>query len=176
MVFLLFTGAQSRILLSVLITSVILILCIMLFFLFLRCQNKQIVRHSRVAERESKNTTPELPLYLEKYQFPEDQIKLGSRIGVGTFGFVFKGQALGIVPDESKTDVSVKMVKGMNNNGVRLYECDEEVGFNRIFQIILEFHLDAFSIEIKSTGIRTENIDANRTSCEFGQFAWHRNG
>lgn len=114
-------------------TSVILILCIMLFFLFLRCQNKQILHHKRVAELERKSTTPELPLYLEKYQFPEDQIKLGSRIGVGTFGFMFKGHALGIAPDESKTDVSVKIVKGMNNNGVRLYECDEEVCSNRIF-------------------------------------------
>lgn len=110
-----------------------LILCIMLFFLFLRCQNKQIQRHKRVADLERKSTTPELPLYLEKYQFPEDQIKLGSRIGVSSFGFVFKGHALGIVPDESKTDVSVKMVKGMNNNGVRLYECDEEVSSNFYF-------------------------------------------
>lgn len=128
--FLFFVGAQTRILLTIFIILLLSILFIMLFCLYLRYRNKQMRLHQRAAELERKSTTPTLPLYLEKYQFSKDQLKIGSRIGVGTFGFMFKGQALGIVSNESKTDIGVKMVKGMNNNGVRLYECDEEVRFN----------------------------------------------
>lgn len=84
-----------------------------------------MVRHQKDAE--TKSTEPDLLLYLEKYQFPGDQLKIGSRIGVGAFGFMFKGRAQNIVTNKSEADVCVKMVKGMNNNGVRLYECDDEV-------------------------------------------------
>lgn len=45
----------------------------------------------------------------------------------------------------------------------------------RIF-IFIEFYFNAFFIEIKSTWSRTKNIDADRTPCKLGQFAWHRNG
>lgn len=102
-------------------------LFIMLFCLYLRCQNKQMSYHQRAADLERRSKTLDLSLYLEKFKFPQEQLKLGQRIGVGSFGFVFKGRAQGIVANESETDVTVKMVKGMTNNGVRLYECDNEV-------------------------------------------------
>jgi len=115
-------GQQSRHLLAILIISVVSMLFIMLFCLYLRCQNKQMTYHKRAADLERRSKTLDLSLYLEKFKFPQEQLKIGQRIGVGSFGFVFKGRAQGIVVDESETDVTVKMVKGITNNGVRLYE------------------------------------------------------
>lgn len=82
----------------------------------------------KTADPEKK--IPDLTLYLEKYQFKNNQLKLGSEISVGSFGFICKGYAIGIVPDGSETEVCVEMVRKMSNDGVRLYDCDDEVRFN----------------------------------------------
>ena len=57
--------------------------------------------------------------YDRKYEFPREKLKLGKQLGGGAFGVVFEGIADGILPNERKTKVAVKMVKRMSNDEVR---------------------------------------------------------
>lgn len=147
----------------------------MLFCLYLRCRNKRLAYHQRV-DHERKSTMPDLPFYLAKYKFPQDQLKFGPRIGVGAFGFTFKGRAQGIALNESETDVNIKMVKGMTSNGVRLYECDHEVSFDvGVLTVLVEIisFVNFCFIEIERARIGIKGDDAIGTPFKFGQFAWN---
>lgn len=46
-----------------------------------------------------------------KYEFPRHKIELGEQLGCGEFGVVFKGTATGILSNEEKTTVAIKMIK-----------------------------------------------------------------
>ncbi|PNF17746.1 hypothetical protein B7P43_G06913 [Cryptotermes secundus] len=62
---------------------------------------------------------PELPLdeqadllpYDQTWEFSREKLVLGKQLGVGAFGVVMKAEAYGIVDNEEKTTVAVKMVK-----------------------------------------------------------------
>lgn len=70
---------------------------------------------------------PDVPLgqqadllpYDSKYEFPKEQVKLGSTLGSGEYGVVLKAIAQRILPNEEKSTVAVKMIKR---------SCDNEVG------------------------------------------------
>lgn len=49
---------------------------------------------------------------LEKYIFPQNQVKLSTQIGKSVFGLVHKGYAHRILPHETVTLVAIKVVKG----------------------------------------------------------------
>lgn len=51
---------------------------------------------------------------LEKYMFPQNQVKLSTQIGKSIFGTVYKGYASKILPHETVTMVAIKVVKGSN--------------------------------------------------------------
>lgn len=73
-----------------------------------------------------KAINPDLPLvdqvellpYDKKYEFPEDQLKLGVHLGSGAYGVVLKAIAKNIVPGETETTVAIKMAKDASNNQV----------------------------------------------------------
>ncbi|CAL1527375.1 unnamed protein product [Lymnaea stagnalis] len=49
--------------------------------------------------------------YDSKWEFPRERLKLGSRLGEGAFGLVVKGEAMGLLNNNSPTTVAVKMLK-----------------------------------------------------------------
>ncbi|XP_063823350.1 vascular endothelial growth factor receptor 1 isoform X2 [Ostrinia nubilalis] len=58
----------------------------------------------------------ELLPYDEKFEFPPEKLKLGTQLGAGAFGVVYKAEARGIVNAEETTLVAVKMVKKTADN------------------------------------------------------------
>lgn len=56
--------------------------------------------------------------YDKRYEFPRKKLKLGKQLGGGAYGVVYEGTAYGILPNEEKTKVAVKMVKQMSNDEV----------------------------------------------------------
>lgn len=49
--------------------------------------------------------------YNMKYEFDRNKIEIGEQIGEGAFGMVLKGTAHGILENEERTKVAIKMVK-----------------------------------------------------------------
>ncbi|KAJ9600280.1 hypothetical protein L9F63_009456, partial [Diploptera punctata] len=79
------------------------------------------------------NINPELPVdeqaellpYDKSWEFPVEKLKLGKMLGAGAFGVVMKAEAYGILEDEEKTTVAVKMEpppKRLNKKFVVLVE------------------------------------------------------
>ncbi|XP_017787251.1 PREDICTED: vascular endothelial growth factor receptor 1 isoform X2 [Nicrophorus vespilloides] len=102
----------------------LLIVCIA--FLIIKCRKEKKLRDElRKAGLENfeegmmENINSELDLgeqaellpYDRKWEFPREKIKLGKQLGSGAFGVVMKAEAEGIVENEDKSTVAVKMVK-----------------------------------------------------------------
>ncbi|XP_055918688.1 vascular endothelial growth factor receptor 1-like [Eupeodes corollae] len=49
--------------------------------------------------------------YDQRFEFPQNKLKLGKKLGSGAFGVVLKAHAEEIIPEEKTTIVAVKMVK-----------------------------------------------------------------
>lgn len=82
--------------------------------------------------------------YNIKYEFPRNKIELGEQLGSGAFGIVLKAIATGILPNEDKTTVAVKMIKPFNDN---------EVSFNHICHMESKNgYLDVFITFFSCTG------------------------
>lgn len=70
--------------------------------------------------------SPDLPMveqvdllpYDKKYELPKEQLKLGTKLGSGAYGTVFKANAQNIVPGDTETAVAVKMANDASNNQV----------------------------------------------------------
>lgn len=72
---------------------------------------------------------PDVPLgqqadllpYDSKYEFPKEQLKLGSTLGSGEYGVVLKAIAQRILSDEEESTVAVKMIKRSSDNEVGVF-------------------------------------------------------
>ena len=72
---------------------------------------------------DPQSINPDLPVdeqaellpYDRKWELPRERLKLGKQLGVGAFGRVLKGEAVGIKEDEPATTVAVKMVRSQGN-------------------------------------------------------------
>lgn len=56
--------------------------------------------------------------YNKAYEFPREKLEIGKILGSGFFGVVHQAVAHGIVANEDKTTVAIKMVKKMASNEV----------------------------------------------------------
>lgn len=56
--------------------------------------------------------------YDKKYELPKEQLKLGTPLGSGAYGTVFKANAQKIMSDDTETAVAVKMANDASNNQV----------------------------------------------------------
>lgn len=65
--------------------------------------------------------------YNERYEFPRNKLELGEQLGSGAFGIVLKAIANGILPNEDKTTVAIKMIKPIH---------DYEVSSSGLFHVV----------------------------------------
>lgn len=64
---------------------------------------------------------------LQKYMFPQNQVKLSSPIGKSVYGTVYKGYAHKILPHETVTMVAIKVVKGNTSSAAGHIESQKVV-------------------------------------------------
>lgn len=103
--------------------------------------------------------------YDRKYEFPREKLKLGKQLGGGAFGVVFEAVADGILPNEQKTKVAVKMVKRMSNDEVRSTLSSGKA---------LKSHLFIYSTDNARSYSGAEDHGAFGPAFEFSQFTWSR--
>lgn len=72
---------------------------------------------TQVALQDKQQAFFEYELPLDRaWEFPRERLVLGSMLGEGAFGQVFKAEAYGIKEDEARTVVAVKMLKEGHND------------------------------------------------------------
>lgn len=81
---------------------------------------------------------------LERYMFPENQVKLSTPIGKSVFGTVHKGYAVKILPYESVTLVAVKAIKGNTTTAAGLAESQKVLIYHDKTWCFTWFYIECF--------------------------------
>lgn len=101
--------------------------------------------------------------YDQKYEFPRQNLVLGSRLGAGAFGIVVQAIAMGIDLNQDRTTVAVKMIKHDADHKVGIINFGVAFDWNSIFELFLSEH--------SCNDLRNENNDSFGPTLECGEFA-----
>ncbi|XP_055301213.1 vascular endothelial growth factor receptor 1-like [Sitodiplosis mosellana] len=102
--------------------------------------------------------------YDSKYEFPKEQLKLGSTLGSGAYGVVLKAIAQQILPNEEKSTVAVKMAKR---------NCENEEMRALVMELKILIHLGHHDNVVNLLGAVTTNKEKRELMiiveyCPFG--------